>query len=57
MSSDTQYEIALSIGAGKRMAIVSLSSASQVYEQDNSPNEGAVLFVGLQDPYYEAWQP
>lgn len=57
LSSGQKYEVAVPIGKGKRMAIVSFSGANSLNLQDNNPNQGAVLFVGLRDPYFEAWQP
>lgn len=57
MSSGETYEIALPIGKGKRLAIVSISSMPIEYMQDNSASYGAVIHVGLQDPYNQAWQP
>ena len=56
LSSGEEYEITIPIGKGKRIAIVSLSSAENIEGEDDS-SKGAVMFVGLQDPYYKAWQP
>lgn len=57
LTSGQKYEVAVPIGKGKRMAIVSFASRNPVNYYDDSPNYGAVIFVGLRDPYEDAWQP
>jgi phage minor structural protein len=56
LTSGQEYEIAIPIGQGKRLAIVSISGGSYEYSQDDS-TKGAVIMVGLKDPYTNAWQP
>lgn len=57
LSAGQNYIIALPIGQGKRIANVSISSATSLTTTDDHPNYGATLFLGLKDPCNNTSQP
>lgn len=57
MASGETYEIAVPVGKGKRLAVVSISTTDTKNVADDHVGYGAVLHVGLKDPYVDAWQP
>lgn len=57
MSNGETYEIAVPIGKGKRLAIVSIATTDLSNAVDDNASFGATLHVGLKDPYVDAWQP
>jgi hypothetical protein len=57
LSSGQKYEVAVPIGKGKRMAIVSFCGVAVDLSYQDTSFTGAVLFVGLKNPWKRAWQP